>query len=122
MLKISELRSKDVINVKDGKRLGYIDDIELDVESGRITALIVPVEERRIFGFLNRGDETVVEWRQIHKIGTDVILVDPERLSKEKPAPVAQEEPKEAGEPESDPIQEAYDVEIYQEPEDLFRL
>lgn len=42
MVKISELRSRTVINVADGRSLGYIKDIELDLDAGRIKSLILP--------------------------------------------------------------------------------
>lgn len=42
MIKISELRLHDVINITDGKRLGMIKDIDIDVETGRIKAFILP--------------------------------------------------------------------------------
>ncbi len=75
MVKVSDLRLRDVINVVDGKRLGTIKDIEIDVEAGRVRALILPGNSR-FFSFLARGDEVVVPWEKIAKIGVDVILVE----------------------------------------------
>ena len=75
MFRVSELRNKDVINSVDGKRLGFIRDIELDLRDGRIRSLILPGESKiwRLFG---RAEEIIIEWPQIRKIGTDVILVE----------------------------------------------
>ena len=78
-MRISELRNKDVINVQDGRRLGYIEDFDLDLERGRIEALRVPAGSGRMFGLFSKGEETVVAWHQIQKIGVDVILIDPEK-------------------------------------------
>lgn len=75
MVKISELRPRDVINIVDGKRLGAIKDIEIDVEAGKIRALVLP-GNNRFFGFWSRTDEVVVPWEKIIKIGIDVILVE----------------------------------------------
>ncbi|NMP21628.1 YlmC/YmxH family sporulation protein [Sulfobacillus harzensis] len=75
MVKTSELRMKDVINVVDGRRLGLIGDLELDLEHGRIKSLVVPGASR-FLGLFGRDRDTVIDWRQIQKIGQDVILVE----------------------------------------------
>lgn len=75
MIKISELRLHDVINITDGKRLGMIKDIDIDVETGRIKAFILP-GTTKLFSFLGKGEEIVVPWEKIIKIGVDVILVE----------------------------------------------
>lgn len=68
-------RDKEVINSCDGRRLGYVTDIEFDVCDGRITAIIVPVR----CGFLGlHGEDIIIPWEKIIKIGEDVILVDAE--------------------------------------------
>ena len=79
MLRISELRNKDVINMADGKRLGYIEDIDLNVEQGRIEALIIPTVQGRRFSLFAKGEEAIINWRQVKKIGADVILIDPDK-------------------------------------------
>ena len=71
----SDLKSKEVVNVLDGKRLGPICDIEIDLESGRLTALVVP-GHGRFLGLFGRGDDIVIPWERIQKIGLDVILVE----------------------------------------------
>lgn len=75
MVRISELRSRDVINVTDGKRLGPIDDLELDWERARVTAIIVP-GPGRFFGIFGRDKDYVIPWEKIVRIGVDVILVE----------------------------------------------
>jgi len=75
MVKISELRLRDVINTYDGKRLGTIKDIDFDLEQGRIKSLILPGSNARLFSLFARSDEVVVPWENIMKIGVDVILV-----------------------------------------------
>ena len=73
-MKISELQAKDVVNIADGRKLGQIYDLELDLRQGTIRALVVP-SESKWFGFVSSGQEWVIPWRQIVKIGSDVILV-----------------------------------------------
>jgi YlmC/YmxH family sporulation protein len=75
LVKISELRLRDVINTYDGKRLGTIKDIDLDLEQGKIKSLILPGNSGRFFSLFARSDEVVVPWENIMKIGVDVILV-----------------------------------------------
>ncbi|MDU4959728.1 MAG: YlmC/YmxH family sporulation protein [Sporomusaceae bacterium] len=75
MIKTSDLRAKEVINIIDGKCLGNITDIEINVETGRLTAIIVP-GHGRFLGFFGRNEEIVIPWEKINKIGLDVILVE----------------------------------------------
>ena len=78
MLRISELRNKDVIDIRDGRRIGFIEDIDLDMEHGRIESIIIPGGTGRMFSLFSKGEESVISWRQIKKIGVDVILIDPD--------------------------------------------
>lgn len=75
MLKTSDLKLKEVINVVDGKRMGNITDIEIDVESGRLTAIVVP-GLGKFLGLFGRNEDVVIPWDKINKIGMDVILVE----------------------------------------------
>lgn len=74
MMKITELQSKDVVNIADGKKLGHIQDLELDLRQGAIKAIVVPTEQK-LFSWLSNGQEVVIPWNNIVKIGSDVILV-----------------------------------------------
>ncbi|MCL6453059.1 MAG: YlmC/YmxH family sporulation protein [Alicyclobacillus sp.] len=74
-MRISDLQAKDVVSVGDGKRLGTIGDLEIDPDSGLIHALVIP-GQTRLFGLVGGGQDYVVPWNQIVKIGSDVILVD----------------------------------------------
>jgi len=74
-MRISDLQAKDVVNIADGRRLGTIGDLEIDTDSGLVRAIIVPVQGK-FFGMMGGGQDFVVPWNQIIKIGSDVILVD----------------------------------------------
>jgi YlmC/YmxH family sporulation protein len=74
-MKISDFQTKDVINIVDGKKLGQITDLELDLRQGRIDSIVVP-QFTKYFGlFGGGGTEVVIPWRNIVKIGADVVLV-----------------------------------------------
>ncbi len=70
-----ELRRKEVINMRDGARLGCICDLEIDCASGTVCSIVVPGQPR-FFGLLKSDEEMVIPFNRITKIGDDVILVD----------------------------------------------
>ncbi|HWJ02719.1 MAG TPA: YlmC/YmxH family sporulation protein [Verrucomicrobiae bacterium] len=76
MLRISDLRMRDVVNVSDGRRLGFLKDIDIDLELGKIKSLVLPGQTKVWSWFGNRTDDIVIPWDKIKKIGVDVILVD----------------------------------------------
>ena len=72
---IGELRYKEVINVTDGNRYGYVTDLEVDLEEGRVKTLIIP-GRRRWFGLLGRESDHYIPWAAVKRFGEDIILVD----------------------------------------------
>lgn len=70
-----ELKEKEVINCKDGKRLGYVADLEIDIMSGQICKLYVP-GPGKFCGCFGKASEYVICWNQIVRIGDDILLVD----------------------------------------------
>lgn len=76
MISTQDLKNKEVINIYDGKSLGYVYDIEVNLEKGTIEGIIVPAQ-RSFFSFFGRGDsDYIIKWKDIKRIGDDVILVD----------------------------------------------
>lgn len=74
--RIVDLRCKEVINVCDGARLGYTYDVEIDQITGRVVAIIVQGPGRVLGGLIGHGDEFVISWENVKRIGDDIILVD----------------------------------------------
>ena len=72
--RIRDLRRKEVINICDGKRLGFITDADFDRNTGCICAFIIP-GPAHICGFLGRDSEYVVPFRCVEQIGEDFVLV-----------------------------------------------
>ncbi len=71
----SELKCREVVNLMDGARLGHICDLELDLCTGQLTAIMVP-NECRCFGLIKSRDNTIIPFPCIKKFGEDVILVE----------------------------------------------
>ena len=72
---MNELRTKEVIHIGDGERLGFVSDVEVDAVSGRVLSIRVP-GGYRLFGFFGREPERVIPWENIKKIGDDLIMVE----------------------------------------------
>ena len=70
-----DFKRKEVININDGKKLGCVQDVCEDLETGMITSIIVPGENKFTSMFSNKND-IVIPWEKIHCIGDDVILVE----------------------------------------------
>jgi YlmC/YmxH family sporulation protein len=75
MVRIGDLRDRDVVNVNDGKRLGIINDVDLDIENGVVKAIIVPAGGG-FMGVIGRKQDLIIPWDKIVKVGVDTILVD----------------------------------------------
>lgn len=75
MISTQDIKNKEIINIYDGRSLGFVSDVELNLEEGRIDGIVVPMQ-RGFFGFFSRDGDYTIKWRDIKKIGEDVILVD----------------------------------------------
>lgn len=71
----SELKSKSVINLKDCKCLGKVGDLKFDECSGQICALLI-TGSNRFSCLFNSEPEYVIPYKNIKKIGPDIIIVD----------------------------------------------
>ena len=74
-VKFTQLQCKEVICVSDGRRLGFIEDVEVEVPEGRVCAIIVP-GPCRFLGVAGRREDYVIPWGCIRRIGPDIILVE----------------------------------------------
>lgn len=46
MERFCEFKKKEVINICDGMKVGYVYDLEIDIRTGRICSIIIPVGNR----------------------------------------------------------------------------
>ena len=86
--RVTDLRCKEVINVTDGLRLGFVSDVEILLREGKVLALVVP-GPCRFFGLFGRKDDFVIPWNCIRRIGSDIILVElePDKCRVPRPKP-----------------------------------
>lgn len=75
LCRVSELRYKEVINVRDGSVLGFVSDVEIDTVTAKTVALII-YGKTKLFGLLGRYDDIIIEWADIEVIGEDTILIN----------------------------------------------
>ena len=74
---LAQLRYKEVVSVSDGSRFGFVGDMEVDLDTGRVTALVVP-GRLRLLGLLGREEDRYVPWDAVRRFGQDIILVEEE--------------------------------------------
>lgn len=70
-----DFKHKEVINITDAKKLGYVQDVTADLKTGVITSIIVP-GTNKMFNIFGSNNEIVVPWEKIKSIGDEVILVE----------------------------------------------
>ena len=76
MLSTDKLKNKEVINIRDGRSIGFIYDIEVDLEKGTIDGIVIPAEKGMCMLFSKQDNDFVIKLSAIRTIGDDVVLVD----------------------------------------------
>ncbi len=71
---IEDMRHKEVINIRDGMRLGNVCDLEIDTATARVASIVI-YGRLRFFGLFGRDEDIVIRWQDIRVIGEDTILV-----------------------------------------------
>jgi len=88
-IRVTDLHCKEVICVSDGRRLGFVSDVEITVPEGCVLAIVVP-GPCRLLGIIGRQEDYVIPWRCIRRVGPDIILVDicPEECCRPRTKPL----------------------------------
>lgn len=81
--RIIDMRHKEVINIKDGTRVGCVCDVEIDTTDARVIAIVI-YGRLRCFGLFGREDDIIIKWQDIKVIGDDTILVCYNNFSRTK--------------------------------------
>ena len=74
-VKFTQLQCKEVICVSDGRRLGFVTDVLVEMPEGKISAIVVP-GKCRVLGVAGPQEDFVIPWGAICRIGPDIVLVD----------------------------------------------
>ena len=87
-MKFTQLQCKEVICISDGRRLGYISDVLVELPEGTICAIVVP-GPCRVLGLWGRQCDYHIPWCCIRKVGPDIVLVDvrPDECKIPRPKP-----------------------------------
>jgi len=75
IINLSQLRQMEIIDISEGKRLGFIGDIIFDDDFTKIDSLVIP-SQSGFFSIFKRKDDVFIKWNQIKVIGIDIIIVD----------------------------------------------
>ncbi len=71
---LSDMQNKDIVSVRDGRKIGHIIDAEISMEGNIVYLVVEPKKNfKKIFG---NSTETKISFKDINKIGEDVILVN----------------------------------------------
>lgn len=73
--RVVDLRCKEVINGKNGCRLGCVDDVEIDTTNAKLVAIVI-FGRPKCFGLFGREDDIIIRWDCIELIGEDTIIVN----------------------------------------------
>ena len=75
LCRITDMHSKEVINVCDGTRLGCVDDVEVDTCTAQLVAIVIHGRPK-CMGLMGHEDDIVIGWKEIEVIGEETILVN----------------------------------------------
>lgn len=78
MQKNLDLRQKKVIDIDTAEQLGFISDMDIDVESGKIRS--VTVSKNGFSRFIHEAKEIVIEWNEVTAVGNEYILVKSKKI------------------------------------------
>ena len=70
-----DFKHKEVINIIDARKLGYVQDVNADLKTGFITSIIVPGTNKR-FSIFSNDNGVIIPWEKIKVIGEEIILVE----------------------------------------------
>lgn len=79
-VRIDDFRNKQVVSVKNGSVLGFVNDVEFDTESGKILSFVI-FGKSRFFGLFGREDDIIIAWDEIEVIGNETVLVSSDAVA-----------------------------------------
>ena len=79
MVRACDLKQREVINIVNAERLGYVYDVDIDFETGKIRSLIIP-QNRSLFNIFAKRNDYIIPWEKIVSVGRDIVLVKMEGI------------------------------------------
>lgn len=81
-MRLAELVGKEIVNIRDGARLGVVgeSDLTIDAESGQVQSIILPRRANLLTIWMDR-QQLVIPWEAVKKIGSEVIVVELDRTN-----------------------------------------
>lgn len=70
-----DFRQKEVVNINNGKILGFVIDVDAELNAGAIKNIVV-ARTTGIIKSLGGKNNITIPWEKIKLIGEDVILVE----------------------------------------------
>ena len=70
-----DFKQKEVINVNDGKILGFVVDVDAELNTGSIKSIVV-AQIGKLLKSIGGKNNITIPWEKIKLIGEDVIIVD----------------------------------------------
>ena len=70
-----DFRQKEVVNISDGKILGFVIDVDAELTNGSIKSIVV-AQVGKIIKSLGGKNNITIPWNNVKLIGEDVILVE----------------------------------------------
>lgn len=75
MTRACDLKQREVINISNAQKLGYIYDVDIEFETGKILSLIIP-RQRGLFNLFPKRNAYIIPWEKIIAVGKEVVLID----------------------------------------------
>ncbi len=75
MGRMRDFKYIEVVNIYDGKRLGFVSDVDVNFKTGRLEAIII-AGAGKLLGYFGKESELIIPYEKIRKVGDDVIIVD----------------------------------------------
>jgi len=70
-----DFRQKEVININNGKMLGFVVDVDAELNEGAIKSIVV-AQVGKVLKSLGGKNNITIPWSNVKLIGEDVILVE----------------------------------------------
>lgn len=75
MINASGIKDKEVVNIHNGRKMGIVNDVEIDFEKGKILSIVI-LGSNKFSNLFGKSGDIIIPWLNVKKVGNDVIIVD----------------------------------------------